>query len=176
MKNVTYSEGNLVVFGDTRGSIFSSFGLIFLICVPFLWFFGTIYSFVSASLGIILILVGLITYQKKKKTKFLEIKEELLTIYPTGNQNQRYEVPLARISCFTKRHLQRSRNTEVIILCLNSKSFPPVTWINNGYNEILSKKEIEIDSLPIKERNLEQFFDLLDEKFAIKFVKLKKHS
>lgn len=167
MKHVIFTPTGLVVKGNAQGSVIITFalisGIIFLILGRNPAGFGFL------GLGLLLLLIGLIQAMVSSKRIYLEISQEMLLIYPTGKTSMRYEVPLVRVSYLTHVHRQRSGNTDVLTLKLNQQPEPACRWINGNFNEILNKKELDLEYLPIKQKDEVAFIATLNQKFALKY-------
>ena len=167
MKNINLDHGHLVIKRNAGGSILTGFGIIAFIIAFFEW--GTIIWRVSLVVGIILLIVSFISILLNSKKKYLEVNQELMIIYPTSSLKLRYEIPLTRIECLTHKHRQKSRNTEALTIVLNNRLEPDCFWINGNFKEKLSKKELDLEYLPIKTKDESTFIEFLEKDFAIRY-------
>lgn len=169
MTGMTLEGKHLIIRGNAQGSIAMTFGLIALIIIPFLWMFSFIVALISLFVGILLLLAGFIQKLRSRKQKAFEIKNDVIYIFPDGHENMRYEIPLSRVSYLTQKHRHKSGNTEILTLILNT-SADACRWVNRDFEEILTKKEVDLEFLPVKEKFYPEFFKLLKENFQIHFV------
>ncbi|GAB2026774.1 hypothetical protein [Lactovum odontotermitis] len=170
MKNISLENQHLIVSGYAQGSAVTTFSLVFFLLFIFRW--GTALGYFFLGLGIFLLIIGIWVYTRNSKKKYLEIEDGLMTIYPDGSDKMRYEVPLNRISYLTHLDKQKSTNTKVFATILNQKS-DPCFWINGSLKEELSKSEIDLEYLPVRDKFLPEFTQLLEEQYGIFYKKRK---
>lgn len=175
MKNINIDNGHLTVAGNAKGSNIITFGLVFIIC----WMvtgFGYI-KIMAVNLGLICLVLGVLCltlggvfYLFGRRKCYLEIKDNVLYCYTTGIPNQYYKISLRRISYLTHIHRQKSRNTERFVVVLKDNDLEAV-WVNDSTLEPLKKNEIDLEYLPISNKKLPVFLNLLEENYNLVYKK-----
>ena len=171
MKNIVQNDGQLVVKGNAGGSIFTAFAIICFIVIPYLWTISKVVVLGDGILGVLLLIFGITSALTSKRLNYLELNKEMLIIYPTKGRAQRYEIPISRISYLTTKKVQKSSNTAVFTAMLTNDNEPTVKWINGKLEETLTKKEIQLELLPIKEKAFPDFIKILEEEYSLHYVK-----
>lgn len=167
MKNVKLEGKHLIIKGTAKGSIISAFALISFIL------FLRVFEYFFLISGIVLLFISIIIYVINAKKVYFEINENMIFFYPFGSYKIRYEIPLSRVNYFTHLIRQRGRNNRVLSIILNNE-IEKSMWINVKYEEEVSKYEIDLDHLPIKEKDLPKLLKLLEETYGIKYKENKK--
>lgn len=175
MKNINIDNGHLTVDGNSKGSNIITFGIVFIIC----WMVtGFVYSkimgvnlgLIFLVLGILCLIAGVVFYLFGRKKCYLEIKDNVMYVYTTGTSKQYYKISLNRISYLTHIHRQQSKNTECFVVVLNDNDQEAV-WVNDSTLEPLRKNEIDLEYLPISNKKLPVFLNLLEENYNLVYKK-----
>lgn len=175
MKNINIDNGHLTVDGNSKGSNIITFGIVFIICWMVIGFgytkiMGVNLGLIFLVLGILCLIAGVVFYLFGRKKCYLEIKDNVMYVYTTGTSNQYYKISLNRISYLTHIHRQQSKNTECFVVVLNDNDQEAV-WVNDSTLEPLRKKEIDLEYLPISNKNLPLFLTLLEENYNLVYKK-----
>lgn len=172
MKNVSLEGTHLIVKGTAKGTVVSAFALISFIL--FLVVFSSPIGYFFLVSGIVLFIISILVYVINEKKIYFEINENILIFSPFGSYKIRYEIPLSRIIFFTHLIRQRGRNNRVLSVILNNESEKSM-WINGKYEEEVTKHEIDLDHLPIRDKDLPKLLNILEETYGIKYKENKKN-